>query len=347
MIDQSSYGYVYDLAGNLIKKGNRYSIRNNTVTFTATEGEGVEYYAYEYNLQNRLARVKKNGEIVAEFRYDAEGMRIKAQEKLEEKQSTRTTYYIYGYSGKVLLEESRESVSPELSYASYIYAFGKTFAKIDGIIGVSTEITYFHYDNLGSTKLMTEQDGKIVMEQDYLPFGGDLPKVGQVEVYNEIGMEYKYTGQNEVVSIGLYYYGARYYDPAIGRFITEDTYRGEMNNPQSQHLYVYVINNPLVYTDPTGNVRAYFADSTISYPEEETESNEQVINPRSNNNTHIERPNTSYNPITKSLKSFGEIAKGFWSAADERRKRAFDSPYDFANYMTMGILDLGRKSFGQ
>ena len=101
-------------------------------------------------------------------------------------------------------------------------------------------------------------------------------------------MEYKYTGQNEVVSIGLYYYGARYYDPAIGRFITEDTYQGEMNNPQSQHLYVYVMNNPLVYTVPTRNGRAYFTDSTISYPDEETESNEQVINPRSNNNTNIE-----------------------------------------------------------
>ncbi|MCG8516063.1 MAG: polymorphic toxin type 28 domain-containing protein, partial [Halanaerobiales bacterium] len=66
---------------------------------------------------------------------------------------------------------------------------------------------------------------------------------------------------------------------------------------------------------------------------------EQVINPRSNNNTHIEKPNTSYNPITKSLKSFGEIAKGLWGAADERRKHALDSPYDFANYMTIGILD--------
>ena len=52
--------------------------------------------------------------------------------------------------------------------------------------------------------------------QDYLPFGGDLPKLGQVEVYNEIGMEYKYTGQNEVVS--------------LGRFITEDSYPGEINN---------------------------------------------------------------------------------------------------------------------
>ena len=41
--------------------------------------------------------------------------------------------------------------------------------------------------NIGSTRLMTDQDGKIIMEQDYLPFGGNLPKGGQVEVYNEIG----------------------------------------------------------------------------------------------------------------------------------------------------------------
>ncbi len=69
---------------------------------------------------------------------------------------------------------------------------------------------------------MTDKDGNIIMDQDYLPFGGDLPKVGQTEVLNDIGERYKYTGQKEVVSIGLYYYGARYYDPAIGRFTTEE-----------------------------------------------------------------------------------------------------------------------------
>ena len=57
-------------------------------------------------------------------------MRFKAQEKLE---------------------ESRETTLPELSYTSYIYAFGKTFAKVDGIIEAAKlatmEITYFHYDN--------------------------------------------------------------------------------------------------------------------------------------------------------------------------------------------------------
>src|SRR5690554_6918678 len=85
-----------------------------------------------------------------------------------------------------------------------------------------------------------------------MPFGEDLPVVGQTEVLDEEAGGYKYTGQKEVVSIGLYYYGARYYDPEIARFITEDSYSGEIGNPQSQNLYVYVMNNPLRYVDPSG-----------------------------------------------------------------------------------------------
>ena len=76
-----SYGYLYDEAGNLIEKGNRYNIEGDSVIFTETEGSGVEYWEYEYNLQNRLSRVRKNGELIAEFLYDTDGMRIKAKKK--------------------------------------------------------------------------------------------------------------------------------------------------------------------------------------------------------------------------------------------------------------------------
>ena len=241
--------------------GNRYNIEGDSVIFTETEGSGVEYWEYEYNLQNRLSRVRKNGELIAEFLYDADGMRIKAEEKLEEIQESRTTYYVYSYSDSVLMEESASNSSDdpsETKYTSYIYAFAKTFAKVDGIVNPALitveKIAYFHHDNLGSTRLMTDITGKIVMDQDYMPFGGDLPGVGQVEVLDREADGYKYTGQKEVVSIGLYYYGARYYDPSIGRFITEDTYPGELANPQSQNLYLYVVNNPLRYIDPTGNM---------------------------------------------------------------------------------------------
>ncbi len=43
-------------------------------------------------------------------------------------------------------------------------------------------------------------------------------------------------------------------DPSVGRFISEDTYEGELNNPLSLNLYTYVQNNPLIYNDPTGHM---------------------------------------------------------------------------------------------
>lgn len=51
---------------------------------------------------------------------------------------------------------------------------------------------------------------------------------------------------------GLYYLAARYYDPAAGRFVTEDTWIGRHHQPASQNRYVYVLNNPLRHVDPTG-----------------------------------------------------------------------------------------------
>ncbi len=51
----------------------------------------------------------------------------------------------------------------------------------------------------------------------------------------------------------LYYLRARYYDPKLGRFINEDTYEGQINNPLTLNLYTYCINNPLIYVDPTGH----------------------------------------------------------------------------------------------
>ena len=61
----------------------------------------------------------------------------------------------------------------------------------------------------------------------------------------------KFTGQR-LDSTGLYYYGARYYDPAIGRFISADTVVQNPANPQTLNRYAYALNNPLKYIDPSG-----------------------------------------------------------------------------------------------
>ena len=60
-----------------------------------------------------------------------------------------------------------------------------------------------------------------------------------------------YTGK-EKDATGLYYYGARYYDPQIGKFITRDIIKGRKSNSQTLNLYTYCLNNPIKYIDPTG-----------------------------------------------------------------------------------------------
>jgi len=66
--------------------------------------------------------------------------------------------------------------------------------------------------------------------------------------------DYQYTGQRFESGIGLYYYNARWYDPALGRFAQADTI--VPGGVQGLDRYAYVNNNPLVYTDPSG----HFAD---------------------------------------------------------------------------------------
>ncbi len=63
---------------------------------------------------------------------------------------------------------------------------------------------------------------------------------------------YQYTGQYRDKLIGLYYYGARWYDTTLGRFVQPDSIIVNSENPQSWDRYAYVINNPLKYIDPSG-----------------------------------------------------------------------------------------------
>ena len=106
-------------------------------------------------------------------------------------------------------------------------------------------IEYFHNDHLGSTRLKTYSNKTVIYASDYKPFGFG---------YNESGVEeYRYTGKYED-NTGLYYFGKRYYNPVIGRFITKDSFGGYIYVPQSMNGYLYCMNNPQKYIDPTGNL---------------------------------------------------------------------------------------------
>ena len=80
-------------------------------------------------------------------------------------------------------------------------------------------------------------------------------------MYADFDNELCYTGQTRDKETGLYYCNARYYDPTYGRFLTQDTYRGEQTDPQTLHLYAYCANDPVNYTDPSGHDYIYLNSS--------------------------------------------------------------------------------------
>ncbi len=104
---------------------------------------------------------------------------------------------------------------------------------------------FYYTDHLGSTCMLDDFDSGVAdMSVDYLPFGQKYSVSGGGE-----GTAYKFTGHEEDSGIGLYYARARYYNPAIGRFLTPDP-AGQSWNP-----YSYVGNRPLDFVDPDGRWR--------------------------------------------------------------------------------------------
>jgi RHS repeat-associated protein len=112
----------------------------------------------------------------------------------------------------------------------------------------------------GSTTSLTTDasDMQIGSTVKYLPFGQTL--AGSVDT------DKLFTGQRLDLT-GLYYYGARYYDPTIGRFISPDTIVPYPINPQSLNRYSYCLNNPLKYIDPSGHRWINDGDDNIDDPE--------------------------------------------------------------------------------
>lgn len=91
--------------------------------------------------------------------------------------------------------------------------------------------------------------GSLRNQYEYDAFGLRTPLATAM---NGSSKHYGYTGEETDDETGLIYLRARYYDPGLGRFISADPFWGRLEEPASQNRYVYVQNNPLLYTDPSG-----------------------------------------------------------------------------------------------
>ncbi|WP_232847055.1 RHS repeat-associated core domain-containing protein [Shewanella nanhaiensis] len=112
-----------------------------------------------------------------------------------------------------------------------------------GTVSRSSKVTYQHTDMLGTPVMETDESGQIASRSVYEPFGKRLG--GEKE---GIG----FTGHLQDEDLGLTYMQARYYDPLIGRFYSNDPLA--FRDIHSFNRYAYANNNPYKYIDPTGEV---------------------------------------------------------------------------------------------
>ena len=114
--------------------------------------------------------------------------------------------------------------------------------------GDDTQYYLYNEDIQGSTTSLVKEDGSADATYQYTDYGETIIH-GDDQAKNEVC----YTGGIYDQSTGLYYLNARYYNPEDGRFMTEDTYRGDTTKSETGHLYVYCANNPVNYVDPSGH----------------------------------------------------------------------------------------------
>jgi RHS repeat-associated protein len=248
--------YEYDKAGNRTKIGGSwarsgmpepltttsYDANNRQLTFgdktlayddngnlqSITDSNGTTLY--QWNARNQLVGVS-GPTVNASFVYDGAGRR--------EKKTINGSLTEFLYDGVNPVQETSgatvlANILPGLDIDEFL-------TRTDVVAGVAGN---FLADDLGSPIAVTDSSGNVQTEYTYESFGRTIATGAPNS------NSYQYTGR-ENDGTGLYYYRARYYHPALQRFISEDPIGfagGDIN------FYAYVGGNPVNYVDPTGEV---------------------------------------------------------------------------------------------
>ncbi len=198
--------------------------------------QDAEGRSFVYDAENKQRRVYQNGQLVGEYYYDGDGRRVKKRV----------------YEGGVLTEET-----------VFVYdAFGKLVAEYSTLVegAERARVNYLTQDHLGSPRINTDRDGRVVARHDYMPFGEEItsaitPQRTVNLRYGEDGIRQKFTSYERDIETNLDFAQARYYPNQHGRFTSVDPIimeKRRLADPQAINLYVYTRNNPLKYVDHNG-----------------------------------------------------------------------------------------------
>jgi RHS repeat-associated protein len=213
-------GYVYDKNGNLT--------------------DDAEGRTFIFNGDNKQRYVVQSGKNIGEYFYDGEGKRVKKK--------------IYELDGINVKEET-----------VFVYSAGKLVAEYSTKPPPPNPTTsYTATDQLGSPRVITDSNGQVISRRDFMPFGEEIVNnIGERAAaslkYNVAdSVRQKFTGYEKDEETQLDFAEARMYENRHGRFTAVDPLlaSGKSANPQSFNRFVYVSNNPIISTDPSGQCEA-------------------------------------------------------------------------------------------
>lgn len=194
---------------------------------------GDNTWTYSYDLNNRLKTASKSGTTAA-LAYDAEG---RMRQSVITAGTTATSNLLYDGVDLVAEYDAANTLQRR-----YVHGPGVDEPLVVYEGATTTAKSWFYADHLGSIVGTADSTGTSTAIYSYGPYGEPNTLTGQ---------RFRYTGQYLIGGLGLYYYKARFYSPALGRFLQTDP----IGTADDLNLYAYTGNNPSNFSDPSGRNR--------------------------------------------------------------------------------------------
>lgn len=223
--------------------------------FTPEAGAPVFPYtvAASYNERNLPSAITSSEGYEAAFTYNADGERTRMLVEDPDGDTVLSRYYL---GGRYECEYDDEGILTEL-----LYLGGDAYSA--PMVMTNTDGNGWHYYNigrdcLGSVTQIATENGTLIDEYSYDPWGR-LRDPETLELYGA-GSQPRlifgrgFTGHEHLPWFGLINMNARLYDPLVGRFLSPDPYVQDPDFSQNFNRYSYALNNPLKYTDLSGEV---------------------------------------------------------------------------------------------
>ena len=228
----------------------RYAYNSLNEMEAVTQGPGQTEYTYDFrgNLASRT--VKGTPDQVTTYTFDGANRLTKVDGP------TGTVSYGYDFTGQRVAESGPNGVTwyvfDGLSVLLEVGSDRKARAAlVPGVSRTRLDLTeplteWYLHDGLGSVVMLTDVLGNPTQEYWYAVFGAVR------NVVRDPFNRYRFVGLAHDDVTGLIYMNARWYDPAVGRFVSRDPLRGDPTSSQAGHRYVYAGNDPLGAMDITG-----------------------------------------------------------------------------------------------